>query len=347
MISYYRGIYINAFVSQFCIGGNGAFHNSIIVNNQKIYEELFRQFVFARSGVSVVGLSPVQVLSAYLALIREHLDVLRDRVLSLGFASATEEVWFFKHLKPKFLAEKIFRFEVHAIEMGSPVGTVEMVRDFLSDELRLVHRFFQQYAFLYQYYRSGAVELDGLYFVRGAELPAGMVVDVVEADPGFSTAMDYLFAKFIAFERLQVYLVEKIEHPFALVHEGPGAGRKVRPLRWTGDSINAVELGFALHDTGQLNDGKATLTEIFEWMADALNIVVKKPHRRFDEIEGRKIISKTDFTDRMRMSILNRIDKKNEYDPEKERLRRAREDRKRIASENKAAGEEGNGEIRR
>jgi hypothetical protein len=51
-----------------------------------------------------------------------------------------------------------------------------------------------------------------------------------------------------------------------------------------GDSINAMELGFALHDTGQLNVGKANLTEIFEWMAEALNIAIKKPHRRFDEI---------------------------------------------------------------
>jgi hypothetical protein len=51
----------------------------------------------------------------------------------------------------------------------------------------------------------------------------------------------------------------------------------------------------------------------------------------------RKIISKTDFLDKMRLSILNRIDRKNEYDPNKERLRAARAERKRIASEQKAS----------
>ena len=240
-------------------------------------------------------------------------------------------------MKPRFLAEKIFRFEVYGVEMGRPVGTVETVRLFLEGELGQVRRFFSQYAFLYQYYRSGAVELDGVYFLPGAEPAVGLVgaLDVVDVDPGFSTAMDYVFAKFMAFERLQGYLLEAITGGFGMVHGGSGVGRKVRSLRWTGDSINAVELGFALHDTGQLNDGRASLTEIFEWMADGLNIVIKKPHRRFDEIEGRKIISKTDFMDRMRISILNRIDRKNEYDPEKERLRSAREDRKRIASEKK------------
>lgn len=309
-----------------------------IVNKKEVYEELFAQFVYALSGISVAGLNPVEVLSLYLALVREHLSVLRERVLEFGFSSVLEEIWFFKVLKPKFVSEKIFRFELYGLEMGRPVGTVEMVRGFWLEELGLVRRFFSQYAFLYQYYRSGAVELDGVYFVRGAELPRGMVVeglDVVDFDAGFSTAMDYLFAKFMAFERLQGYLLEMIEGGFCSAREGFGLGRHVRPLRWTGDSINAVELGFALHDTGQLNDGKATLTEIFEWMAHSLNIVIKKPHRRFDEIEGRKIISKTDFLDQMRLSILNRIDKKNEYDPDKERLRAARAERKRIASERK------------
>lgn len=306
------------------------------MNKQEIYEELLRQFVFAINNVSVTGLNPVQVLSAYLSLIREHIAVLRSKVLEVSFSTEVEEVWFFKVLKPKFLAEKIYRFEVYAVDMARPVGTVDMLRSFLEEELRQVQRFFSQYAFLYQYYRSGAVELDSLYFVRGAALPSGMVLEVGDTDPAFSTAMDYLFAKFMAFERLQVYLLEAIQRPFPFVHDAPGAGRKRRELRWTGDSINAVELGFALHDTGQINEGKASLVEIFDWMADTLNIVIKKPHRRFDEIEARKIISKTDFTDQLRNSILNRIDRKNEYDPEKERLRQASAERKRIASEKKS-----------
>ena len=281
------------------------------VNKKEIYEELFAQFVFALSGISVAGLNPVQVLSLYLALIREHVGVLRDRVMELSFSSVSEEIWFFKVLKPKFISEQIFRFEVYALEMGRPVGPVEVVRRFLEEELGLVRRFFSQYAFLYQYFRLGAQELDHVYFVRGATVPVGMVVEPVDSDGVFSTAMDYMFAKFMAFERLQGYLLELLNGGFPFLEGGAGGiGGKRRVLRWTGDSINAVELGFALHDTGQLNDGKASLTEIFEWMAEALNIVIKKPHRRFDEIEGRKIISKTDFLDKMRFAILNRIDRK-------------------------------------
>jgi len=56
------------------------------VNNKKeFYEGLFAQFVYALGGVSVVGLNPVQVLALYMALIREHVGRLREKVLEFGF----------------------------------------------------------------------------------------------------------------------------------------------------------------------------------------------------------------------------------------------------------------------
>jgi hypothetical protein len=307
----------------------------------EIYEKLYLQFSAALVDLSFAGANPVKNLSGALALCRKSLADLRAMMMGVSFTDHFAEIYFFKHVKPKFYAEKIFVFEVYCVEMNKPVGTVEMIRSYLEDELGQVRRFFQQYAFLYQYYRTGAVELDSLYFVRGAELPSVMVPEMPDPDPDFSTAMDYMFAKFMAFERLQLYLVEGLRSPFPFVHEAPGNPKKRRELRWTGDSINAVELGFSLHDTGQINDGNASLTDIFDWMADTLNIVIKKPHRRFDEIEARKIISKTDFTDQMRNSILNRIDRKNEYDPEKEELRRQRAERRRKAAEKRALEKKG------
>lgn len=305
--------------------------------NNEIYEKLFAQFTGAMQLVpSADGLGTVKALSASLATCREYLSKLRSMALGAPFVDQLSEIAFFKLIKTKFYAEQIFAFECYGVEANRPVGTLEMVRGYLEDELRLVHRYFSRYAFLYQYYRSGAVELDTLYFVRGARLPSAMVVEVPDPDPEFSTAMDYLFSRFIALERLQVYLLEALVSPDALPLGGAGQVRKRRELRWTGDSINAVELGFGLHDSGQLNDGQASLTDIFDWMADTLHIEIKKPHRRFSEIEGRKIISKTDFSDRLRTSILNRIDSKNEYDPLKEQQRALRAETRRKASEKKA-----------
>lgn len=42
------------------------------------------------------------------------------------------------------------------MEMGRPVGPVEVILRFLEEELGLLRRFFLQYAFLYQYFPLGA-----------------------------------------------------------------------------------------------------------------------------------------------------------------------------------------------
>ncbi|MEJ2881492.1 RteC domain-containing protein [Pedobacter sp. GR22-6] len=311
---------------------------------QVMYEELLRQFSSAIEALPTKELKPVKALALYLSLIRTHLLGLKELMLEKGFSSLEEEIWFFKELKPKFLSEQIYRFELYTLEMKRPVGTVDMVRSYLEDELRIVQRFFQQYAFLYQYYRTEAVEMDHTYFLRNVEIPDTWVVDIPDLDAGFSTGMDHLFAKFMAYERLQIYLLEAIQHPFPMVHEEPGKQRRSRELRWTGDAINVVELGFSLYDTGQLNEGKASITEIFEWLEEQLHVSVGKPHKRLEEIDARKRISKTHFLDMAKMAFLNRLDRKNAFDPEKEASRRQRADKRQRDWEKKTrAAEEGTG----
>jgi len=46
-------------------------------------------------------------------------------------------------------------------------GTTEQIKVYFEQELLYSERLFKQNAFLYQYYRTGMVEMDGLYFVRG------------------------------------------------------------------------------------------------------------------------------------------------------------------------------------
>jgi hypothetical protein len=202
-----------------------------------------------------------------------------------------------------------------------------------------VQRFLRKQNNLYHYFRAQLTALDHLYFVRGADVSDLLLPEPPENDAPFSTALDGVFARFIAFERLQQYLLEKIMNPVSLpiAFDLQQRRKKSREMRWTGDSINLVELGFSWYDTGQLNDGKASIAEIFEWMEENLNVVIGKPHRRFDEIYGRKRISKTDYIDRMKDAIMGRIDRKDSFDPDKEEARRKRADRKRLLAEKKAA----------
>lgn len=78
-------------------------------------------------------------------------------------------------------------------------------------------------------------------------------------------------------------------------------------LRWTGESINLVELAYGVWLTGQLNNGNATISETIRWMESSLDIRIGRAYRRWTEISRRDPVNTTKFLDRMKVAILERI----------------------------------------
>lgn len=78
-------------------------------------------------------------------------------------------------------------------------------------------------------------------------------------------------------------------------------------LRWTGESINLVELAYGIWLTGQLNNGNATISETIRWMESSLDIRIGRAYRRWTEISRRDPVNTTKFLDRMKVAILERI----------------------------------------
>jgi hypothetical protein len=120
--------------------------------------------------------------------------------------------------------------------------------------------------------------------------------------------MSYLFSKFIAYEHVQYYILEQMGlliNPEIALHQ---TADHVADLKWTGDSINVVELAYGLWLTGQLNNGNASLNQIVRWLETNLHVTIGIVQRRFTEIARRKRLSITKFIDQMRDSIFKKID---------------------------------------
>ncbi|WP_158280700.1 RteC domain-containing protein [Pararcticibacter amylolyticus] len=245
-----------------------------------------------------------------MSLISEFLAFARSEKTAMAFKDKFDEIYFFKFEKPEYYAQKIFLACWFGLMNGKPSGTEQMLRDYWLEELKFISRFFKQHAFHYGYYRSGFTEMDEILFLRGAEVQPVFIPEVPELDPGFSTAGDYLFAKFIAYELLQEFILEQLKE---LDRPAPvlavSAGASLKTFRWTGDSINLVELGYALYLTKQLNDGKAGLTEIFRWLEEAFGLEIGIPANRLREIKNRKRLSKLKYLDSMQEMLMEYIDK--------------------------------------
>ena len=186
-----------------------------------------------------------------------------------------------------------------------------LLKAYYESELRIIKRFFDQHRFLYQYYLLDGSELDATYFIRGGEPSLLFLPDIRETDPSFSTAGDFLFAKFMAMERLQEYLIAQLYSP-----EYIGTyqfKRRGRALKWTGDKSNLIEVAYGLFETGQLNEGDATISDVIEWLEDTLDINLSRYYRRFTEIKMRKVISPTKYLEEMRDAVLKRIEEGVEW----------------------------------
>lgn len=295
-------------------GGTAVTKSSVMFT--KFYDALYAALSKALLLITGNEHDPVKRLARALQELRSTFDILRAKVLSRPFPSKEIEIGFFKTVKPKFYALKIFHFELYNLDMSRPAGTVETLMNFYRQELDLILRFFKQQAFLYQYFKNGFTEMDNLYFVRDAEIPTVLVPEMSEGDPEYSTGVDYLFAKFIAYEALQQEIINRMRGLDSSAMPAEPKPRKPVPvLKWTGSHVNMVELIYGLYYTLQFNNGDADVTEIVAWMEESFGIKLRDAHHSFVEIRRRKVDSPSRFLEQMAAAIRQRVDDDLEYKP--------------------------------
>ena len=252
--------------------------------------------------------TPVERLRHSMPLITRIIADVKKLVMEEGFASPQAEIYFFKQIKPRFYAHQIYEILYYNLMMQKPEGTPEMVKAFYEAELLQVFREFRVNAFPYAYYQTQTTLLDHVYFIRDAQPRDIPVLELIDPLPGFSTAMDYTFAKFIAYERLRDYLLEQLNNAQIKLKISNAIKKDELELKWTGDTINLVELAYGIWLTGQVNHGNAGIAEIIHWLEIHFQVKVGRPHRRWQSISYRKRVTKTKFLDEMRDAIEKRLD---------------------------------------
>lgn len=238
-----------------------------------------------------------------------YLNRLKEQVLSEGFSSQQEEIRFFKEIKPRFCALVMFYSKLDQLELARPEATAQ-IKEFYEQELNQLQRFFIKNTAVYSYYRSGDTHLDEQLFTRGKVPPRWFIKPHVDVDERFSTAADLLFARILAKEQLIRYLEDASEGKIfnAFSEDEP-------ETRWTGDVINLLENVFGWYYTGQINNGQATLADLFRKVERVFGVKLDNPYRRFNEIRQRKRLSKTKFLDQMSIAITKKIEDDDEYKP--------------------------------
>ena len=152
----------------------------------------------------------------------------------------------------------------------------------LVEQQRQILAYFDEHQVKVQYYRCGFTHLDEKYFLRDeGEIPVQLRNHISLLDEQFFTWHDHTFSLIKAYDLLLDYIAHEI------LKYAPGEQLNAFPqkskLRWTGSKVDLVELIYAIHASGEVNDGYvkiAELTRAFECVITSYSIHYTKLYER-------------------------------------------------------------------
>lgn len=205
---------------------------------------------------------------------------LKDYVLKAGFKNQQEEIHFFKHIKPQFIAKLIYYNAVYKIESKKPNET-KSAKKYINNELKKLKKFFDNNLEFYKYYRTNNTFIDDQLFVRGKyDIKLNLDTFYFETDHSFSTIGDYKAGKILANDLIQVYLEEQLHN----IEQKKVLDNST--LNWTASKTALTELIYALSAQEVFDNGNADIKVIAKTFERTFNIDLGDFYHTFMELKA-------------------------------------------------------------
>lgn len=254
---------------------------------------------------------PIQYTEQAIKLLITILEKLKTTFLSHQFENKSEEIDFFRNIKPQFAAKLIYYNDIYNIETGKPFGSKKAIRKYYNSELTKLGIYFTENLDFYKYYRTGNRNLDNKYFIRGKhDLRHTLDSFYFQADHRFSTSHDYKVAKMLANDSIKIYLeseISKLEQKT----ENKVSIPNNKTQKWTGSKVALIELIYALHSEGVFNNGTSELKEVTSFFESVFDVDLGQFNRTFLEIRARKS-ERTKFLNVLKEKLILRMDDADE-----------------------------------
>lgn len=236
---------------------------------------------------------------------------LKTFAIGYDFKDEQEEIYFFKEVKPYLCSYLIYYRKVYNLEMNRPVGSIEVQQDYLLRELDRIYDFQQKRQDFYRYFRSGATNLDSIYFMRGKiDMELYLETFYYERDPMFSTNCDFKVARVLANDMLQAFIQDELK----ALNAEDGVDLHNVHLSWELKKTYLIELLYALDTVGAF--GKLALNRLIAFTEHILRIELGNNSSAFSEMKTRN--QATPFLDLMKESLLRRMKRKDDNKDKKQ-----------------------------
>lgn len=249
--------------------------------------------------------SECEQLKDAIALCKKALGILKRFLTGYFFESLDEEIHFFKIVKPVFYSKYIYYIKVYNYQIKKPVGSEQVLTEFITTELADLKHFFDQNQTFYQYFRSGSTRLDTCYFTRG-NFDVYAEIEDFQGDETFTTSHDYKISKVIANERYQEFLTIKCREINQDCTIKPDT-----PIAWTGSQSDLIELLYALVECGSFNNGDIQIKTLVLYFQNVFQVDLKYYYHKYTDISNRKK-ERTVFLDKLKNHLIKKMDSKYE-----------------------------------
>ncbi|MBN2743984.1 MAG: RteC domain-containing protein [Marinilabiliaceae bacterium] len=250
------------------------------------------------------NLSDLQQCEQTINAISETTFQLHQWVFVHPFSSSEHEIYFFKHIKPKFKSQLIFNYELFRLKSSLPVWDKEKSRKILREHLTQIQCRWEEQVSFYQYFKNNRTTQDDVYFLRCNHSLDDHIDSLhYDTDPTFSTRKDYWVARFIADEMLVAHINKKL----ICLNEENESQRisSISSLYWTSNKIGLTELIYAIHAAKCINNGNVEIKEIAQFFEQAFHVDLGDFYHDFKQIKAR--CNQTKFIDFLKQSFSSKI----------------------------------------
>ena len=244
-----------------------------------------------------------------ISILESGFENLKHLISDHNFLGKSQEIHFFKTVKPGLFCKLIYYQKIYHIELKRPISGYQTQKDYLEKELENISRFSTLNADFIQYYRSGKTMMDEFYFLRGKRyIELNQESFYFERDAKFSTPLDFKVSKLLANDMLAAYIncelvkLRKQENnlePFTVPTNSQD--------EWTDKKVALAELIYAIHEEKSINFGNIHLKVLAAKFGKIFNVDMSDLYNMFLEIRGRKI-DRTEYLNRLIKALNRRMD---------------------------------------
>lgn len=276
------------------------------------FEQLTSHFIEELEDIKSTNSDIVQQASKSVLLCTEMLSTLREQVVAEGFEDTDREIHFFKNVKSVPSSHLIYHSEVYKIMSAlTPLDFLNQKR-YIKAKLDGFQRFFLRNMDFGQYLESGSTHLDGHYYTRNGlkHFPIS-ASKLYYQDPKFTSPRNMLLAQFKGYGRVVRHLQSQLFAIKIKASNGHFRDSSLPEMKWTQSKAALVELVYAIHSTGAVNEGAIDIKELATAFEKVFQTDLGNFYHRFVELRMRKT-NHTKFMDRMKSSLLKRMEDADE-----------------------------------